>query len=131
MEAIVEVIKGELNFLNKKCSFCDKEATLLSGVVNEIRYDDTARLKTLPICKKHFDKLNAILIGEFDIDNIFLKEYSESNKIGRVKLRKHPPIEIAKTKNKIFLQKCSFIVDKSQIASTLCFQILDFIFSLE
>lgn len=86
MESVVQVIRGApLETEGNYCNFCGKEASSLFLITKEKKYDGIL-VNSFPICREHLDKLNAILSGEFDIDEIFLSKYS-SKPTRRVQLR--------------------------------------------
>lgn len=76
MESVVTVVRGDaLDAENKPCIFCAKtEGTQLFAVSAGKKYDGTL-LRCFPLCTEHFDKINALLSGEFDIDSILLEKY--------------------------------------------------------
>jgi hypothetical protein len=80
MESVVTVVRGDdLNSENKPCIFCAKNnSSHLFAVCSGKKYDGVL-LKTFPLCSEHFDKLNALLSGEFDIDSILLEKYRKSS----------------------------------------------------
>jgi hypothetical protein len=86
MESIVTVVRGEsLDTTNKPCIFCGKtkNSKLLATTAGK-KYDGTL-LRTFVVCEEHFDKINALLSGEFDIDSISLEKYRK--KIPQATLR--------------------------------------------
>ena len=119
MECVVQVVRGSaLNLKNESCVFCGTDQiTSLFLITKEIKYDGVL-LNGFGICKEHLDKLNTLLSGEFDIDNIFLEKYRvkhtskvQLRRFPVVKpryLRKFPAINIASTKNKRTRKQCSF-----------------------
>lgn len=76
MESVVQVVRGDsLDPKSHPCIFCGKTSgSGLLGVTAGKKYDGTL-LKTFSLCEEHFDKLNALLSGEFDIDLILLEKY--------------------------------------------------------
>lgn len=86
MESVVQVVRGaKLNAANEYCTFCGKPAFALFLITKEQKYDGTL-INSFPICQEHLDKLNAILSGEFDIDEIFLAKWGDKP-TKRVQLR--------------------------------------------
>jgi transcription elongation factor Elf1 len=76
MESVVQVVRGfPLNPTGNSCVFCGKESVAVFSTTKEKKFDG-ALLKCFPICNEHFDKLNALLSGEFNIDEIFLDKHS-------------------------------------------------------
>ena len=76
MECVVKVVRGSpLTPKDQECIFCkNKEAIAVFSVTKEIKYDGVL-LSCFGICKEHLDRLNALLSGEFNIDDIFLEKY--------------------------------------------------------
>jgi hypothetical protein len=75
MESVVQVVRGsQLNIDTHFCIFCGSPATSIFSITQEKKYDGIL-LKCFPICKEHQDRINALLSGEFDIDEIFLDKY--------------------------------------------------------
>ena len=127
MECVVQVTRGsKLDPESESCSFCGNKATAIFCVTKSIKYDGVV-LSGFPICKEHHDKLNALLSGEFDIDQIYLEQYrvkhdrkiylrrwvlkfnNNFDKIIHHAKRKHPPLPIAKTIHKKSWQECLFL----------------------
>ena len=107
MECVVQVVRGDSLEKIGVCNFCDNQGTNIFGITKGKKHDGII-MAGFYVCKKHQNKLNALLSGEFDIDQIFL----DSDKIirtKRVNMRCFPPISLAKTKHKKFWQTCSFI----------------------
>ena len=79
MESIVSVIRGDsLTTENRPCIFCGNVAGKeLFGVTCGKKYDGVL-LKTFALCEEHLEKLNALLSGEFDIDQILLEKYRKT-----------------------------------------------------
>jgi hypothetical protein len=69
------------------------------------RYDGI-QMKLFGVCEKHFQQLNAMLSGEFDIDTIFLERYRAKAR-KTLKVRGHPLL-IAETKNHKSKKECAF-----------------------
>jgi len=74
MESVITVVKGTELEIVGQCQFCTKQATSLFGVITDKRWDGFL-LKSFKICSEHLDKLNALLSGEYDIDDMFLEKY--------------------------------------------------------
>lgn len=81
MESVVTVVRGDtLEANNRPCIFCgNTHETQLFGVTAGRKHDGIL-LKTFPLCPEHLDKLNALLSGEFEIDNIMLEKYRKTSK---------------------------------------------------
>jgi hypothetical protein len=119
MECVVQVVRGSpLDPKHNHCVFCGTDETVsLFLITKEVKYDGVL-LNGFGICKEHLDRLNALLSGEFDIDDIFLEKY----RVGHAKkvqlrrypsvkprrLRKFPAVNIAVTKNKKTRKQCAF-----------------------
>ena len=87
IECVVQVVRGnKLEPGKETCSFCGKLATSIFCVTKSTKYDGVV-LSGFPICKEHQDKLNALLSGEFDIDQISLEQYRVKPD-GRICLRR-------------------------------------------
>jgi len=108
MECVVQVVRGsKLDPKGNNCIFCEnKEAVSLFCVTKEIKFDGVI-LNSFGICKEHLDRLNALMSGEFDIDDISLEKYRKKN-TKKLQLRGFPPISIADTKNKKSFKQCEF-----------------------
>lgn len=75
MDAVVKVVRGQ-DLKATSCSFCNKHDNVkVFAIVDRETYDGH-QIRAWGICEEHFDKLNALLSGEFDIDNIKAKQYS-------------------------------------------------------
>lgn len=86
MESVVQVVRGaSLEAKGTYCIFCGKEGSSLFSITKEKKHDGIL-INSFSICQEHRDKLNAILSGEFDIDEIFLEKWS-SKPTRRVQLR--------------------------------------------
>lgn len=108
MESIVQVTKGSpLEPERFSCVFCSSAETAvqLFGVTVRKKYNGVL-FKHFGVCKKHLEKLNALLSGEFDIDQIFLERH-KSKARKTLKVRGHPLI-IAETNNRKTLKECAF-----------------------
>jgi hypothetical protein len=108
MESIVQVVKGnQIDDPSKYvCCFCTDPAVSLFGVTTIKKFNGVI-LKTFGVCQIHLDKINSMLSGEFDIDQIFLERYKA--KAGKtLKVRGHPSITLAKTQNIKTLKECAF-----------------------
>ena len=88
MESIVTVVRGDsLELTNKSCIFCNKtEDNKLLAVKIGSEWDGIL-LRTFPICTEHFDKINALLSGEFDIDKILLEKYRKEEPQATLRFR--------------------------------------------
>jgi hypothetical protein len=107
MESVVQVVRGsQIDPKNQVCTFCGIEAVSMFCVTKETKYDGVL-LSSFGICKEHLDRLNALLSGKFDIDDIYLEQYRVKQP-KRVQLRRFPPVDIAPTKNKKSLKQCEF-----------------------
>lgn len=137
MECVVQVVRGApLDPKHNHCVFCGTDETVsIFLITKEVKYDGVL-LNGFGICKEHLDKMNTLLSGEFDIDDIFLEKYrvGHSKKVnlrryppinkpyGRILarekrdftpktrslLKKFPPVSIASTKNKKTRKQCAF-----------------------
>ena len=108
MECVVKVVRGSaLDPVKHQCLFCGTaQAESIFCVTKEIKYDGVL-LNCFGICKEHLDRLNALLSGEFNIDDIYLEKYRVRH--GKnLQLRRYPPIDIAKTQNKRTRKQCAF-----------------------
>lgn len=110
MESIVQVVKGDQ--IDKPsdytCEFCSKStpASQLFGVT-VVKKHSGVLLKLFGVCDDHLHRLNAMLSGEFDIDEIYLDRFRKgARKV--LKVRGHPALLIAETKNKKTQKECSF-----------------------
>ena len=74
MECVVQVTRGQDLNEPGECSFCGKSSIAVFCVTKGKKYDGTI-LNGFRICKEHNDKLNSLLSGEFDIDQIHLDSY--------------------------------------------------------
>ena len=76
MESVVAVIRGSALDPNKQCcQFCGTDQSVsLFCITKEKKYDGIL-LQCFGVCKEHLDRLNALLSGEFDIDDIYLEKY--------------------------------------------------------
>lgn len=108
MECVAKVVRGSpLDPAHNICVFCGTEqATSLFCITKEIKYDGTL-LNCFGICREHLDKLNTLLSGEFNIDDIYLEKHRK-NLSKKVQLRRFPTVEIATTKNKKTWKTCEF-----------------------
>lgn len=107
MECILQVVRGDsLEVSGKICPFCGSPAEYIFGITNGKKYDGTV-FKGFGVCEEHKDRLNAILSGDFDIDDIYLEQY---RKVAAKKLhiRQHPPLSVAKTDNNKKWKVCAF-----------------------
>lgn len=106
MESIVQVVQGDqLNIENKQCIFCNNAAESIFAITKSKKHNGTL-ITCFPVCKDHRARLNALLSGEFDIDQIYLEQF-RSNNIRKINVRRIPPL--AKTNNRKSWQICSFI----------------------
>ena len=80
-ETVITKVRGRELEPNGPCQFCPKQATYIFGVVDSKKYDGYL-FKGFPICDEHLDKLNALLSGEYDIDELFLEKYRMTGKRG-------------------------------------------------
>lgn len=72
MECVAQVVRGnDLNTIGE-CAFCGKESVAVFCVTKGKKYDGTL-LTGFHICKDHHDRLNSLISGEFDIDQIYLE----------------------------------------------------------
>lgn len=108
MECVAQAVRGsKLSSKGHYCIFCkDKEAVSLFCITKQEKHDGTL-LNGFGICQEHLDRLNALLSGEFDIDNIYLEKYRIKHS-KKIQLRRFPAIQIAITKNKKTYKKCEF-----------------------
>jgi hypothetical protein len=107
MESVIQVVRGDnLDCKNKKCVFCSKPAVDLFGVTSGRKYDGVV-IKSFNICKEHRDKINALLSGKFDIDEIYLEQY-KITRAKKINMRRLPPLRIAETKNRKTYKTCQF-----------------------
>lgn len=109
-ESIVQVVQGsQLDDPSKySCGFCQNvtPAVQVFGVTVKKNYKGVM-IKHFGVCEQHLLRLNALLSGEFDIDQIFLERFkSKARKTLRV--RGHPTLRIAETKNAKTLKECAF-----------------------
>jgi len=113
MECVLQVIRGNsLDHDGQICPFCGEEAICMFGLTYGKKYDGVV-FKGFGVCLEHKDKLNALLSGEFDIDEIYLEKYRKTMS-KKVRIRAHPPIRIAETKNKKTLKTCAFVGCENQ-----------------
>jgi transcription elongation factor Elf1 len=77
MECVVQVVRGQ-NLDEGDCTFCGKLSISTFCVTKGKKHDGTM-ISGFPICKEHHDKLNSLLSGEFDIDQIYLDRYKTSH----------------------------------------------------
>lgn len=108
MECVVQVVRGsKLDPAKTSCAFCGTDQTVsLFCITKETKYDGVL-MTCFGICKEHLDRLNALMSGEFDIDDIFLEKYRVKHK--SLNLRRFPPpAQIAKTENRKTLKQCEF-----------------------
>ena len=90
VESVVQVVRGhKLNTEKMSCTFCDSTDSISMFCVVGKEKPDGTLLNCFGICKKHLDKLNALLCGEFDIDNIYIEKYDTKNHKG-LQLRGFP-----------------------------------------
>ena len=80
-ETVIKVVKGDDLDPNCTCQFCNKSATNIFGVINSKRFDGYL-FSGFPVCLEHLDKLNALLSGEYDIDDLYLEKYKLSGRQG-------------------------------------------------
>ena len=107
MESVVQVVRGsQLDPKTHHCVFCGVTATSLFCITKDKKYDGIV-INSFGVCNEHLDKLNTLLSGEFDIDDIFLEKYRVTH-AKKVHLRRYPPVNIANTKNRKFKKTCSF-----------------------
>ena len=74
MEAIIQKIRGD-DIEAKKCNFCSKTENIkIFGLILDAKHDGYL-IKMFGVCPEHLDKLNALLSGEYEIDEIMLEKY--------------------------------------------------------
>ncbi|MCK9429032.1 MAG: hypothetical protein M0R17_03350 [Candidatus Omnitrophica bacterium] len=108
MECVVQVVRGNsLDITSKTCMFCDEPAQAYFCITGKLKHDGIS-IQGYEVCNKHLERINALLSGEFEIDNIYLEKYR--NKSGKIlNLRGYPPIHIRPTKNQKRLKICKFV----------------------
>jgi len=109
MESIVQVTKGsQLEDPSQyKCSFCSSVAIEIFGTTVTKGRKRGIIFRGFGVCKTHLAKLNTMLSGEFNIDEIYLEGYKKN--LGKnLKLRKHPPILISNSARNKSIKYCSF-----------------------
>jgi len=108
MECVVQVVRGQkLDIKNVTCSFCGTDQTTsIFCITKETKYDGTL-LQCFGICKEHLDRLNALMSGEFNIDDIFIEKYRIKHGT-KLNLRRFPAAVIAKTDNNKTWKQCEF-----------------------
>ena len=75
MESVIQVVRGSKLEGTFECVFCGStNNSKIFGIVGKKTFDGIL-FRGFPICKEHLEKLNALLSGEFDIDNILLEQY--------------------------------------------------------
>jgi len=88
MESIVEVVRGDnLDISSEDCVFCFKQAV---GFISTIagKKHDGLHIISIPTCKEHFDKINSLLSGKFDIDDINLEQYKTHKPGSGIRMRR-------------------------------------------
>lgn len=81
MESVIVVVTGDPINPTGECQFCVKKATNIFGVVTSKRWNGHL-FKGFKVCEEHLDKLNALLSGEYDIDEMFLEKYKMTGERG-------------------------------------------------
>lgn len=88
MECVVQVVRGDsLNPSTESCSFCGNKCEAIFCITKNIKHDGTV-LSGFPICEEHKTKLNALLSGEFDIDQIYLDRYKTAGHVRKINVRR-------------------------------------------
>jgi len=74
METVITKVRGE-DLKTNNCKFCKETENLkIFGIITNKTFDGYL-IKSFGICTEHLEKLNALLSGEYDIDNIFLEKH--------------------------------------------------------
>lgn len=107
-ESIVKVVRGsQLKDPSKYgCEFCSEDSEQIFGVTVKNTYQGTM-IRHYAVCKRHLMKLNALLSGEFNIDEIYLEALRKKPRKA-FKIRKHPGLKISKSMNNKYWKECQF-----------------------
>lgn len=87
METIIKEIRGDSLEKPTECSFCGETNNCsIFGVITDKKFDGLT-FKHFNVCKEHLHKLNSLLSGEFDIDQINLEKYRKVHVGKGIRLR--------------------------------------------
>lgn len=80
-ESVITVARGDsLDATKKPCVFCERaEGTEVFGITAGKKYDGIL-LKHFVVCEEHLDKINALVSGDYDIDQIELEKYRKQSR---------------------------------------------------
>lgn len=73
METLVQVLAGDELDKKEECTFCFEQSTKMILSVKRKRRDGYM-LTGVPVCSDHYKRMELILSGDFDIDNIKLNK---------------------------------------------------------
>lgn len=75
MECIFKPIRGQLpEAYSGDCHFCTKKANKFFGIIKDKKVDGNL-IVYFGICDEHLEKLNCLLTGDFDIDELLQDKY--------------------------------------------------------
>jgi len=74
MESVIQKIRGDELDIHGECQFCRKASVSIFGIINGKKYDGSL-FRGFYICDEHREKLNSLLSGEYDIDEICLDRF--------------------------------------------------------
>lgn len=109
MESIVKVVEGDSLDSPEKvtCAFCNNKSEQFFAITTR-KIRTGILVKSFGACKEHLHKLNALLSGEFDIDEIFTERFRRTRKRRTIKIRGYPMMHIPGTSSKTKKKTCSF-----------------------
>lgn len=86
MKTIIKEIRGDAFNVKNECVFCLNTGQYIFGFITEKKADGLL-FNNFNMCENHFNKLNTMLSGDFDIDKINTDQYKKKHSNSGIRMR--------------------------------------------